>query len=119
MASIDDLRREIEREVRAYATLVDGTVEQAAQAAGKMAVQELKATSPKSPRGGDYAKSWTMRKINGRIVVGNAKHYRLTHLLERGHATLDGGRTLPQPHIKPVEDKVIDYFEELVRRGLS
>ena len=91
----------------------------------KEAVKTLKRTSPKLQ--GDYAKSWSVKaqkfyNAPTRYTIFNKKHYRLTHLLEYGHAKAGGtGRTKAQPHIKEVEDKVIaDYIEaaeEVIKNG--
>ena len=47
--------------------------------------------------------------------VYNEKYYRLTHLLEYGHATRNGGRTKSQPHIIWVEEEA----SESLINGLS
>lgn len=88
---------------------------------GKDCVDELQKTSPKrrGKGGGKYAKGWRIkseRSSGGLVttcVVHNATHYQLTHLLENGHATRDGGRTKSYPHIKPAEERVV---AEYVRR---
>lgn len=67
----------------------------------------------------EYNKGWKKRtssqktKMKGiQAVVWNEKHYQLTHLLEKGHALRDGGRSSAFPHIAPVEQKC---EEELIR----
>lgn len=78
---------------------------------------KLRATSPKQEGrgGGEYARGWEVKEIPSGItgrgttyVVCNPKHYRLTHLLERGHQTFNqyGGpykRARARKHIKPAE----------------
>ena len=97
-------------------------VKEAVQDAADIAVRDLKATSPRNT--GKYAKSWTQKKVKEtssekEIVVHVREHYRLTHLLEFGHAKRGGGRVAPRVHIKPVEEKVSEKLENDIRRGIS
>ena len=90
--------------------------------AGKEAVKDLKANSPKLT--GKYAKSWTVKKVSESshgldVVVHNKKYYRLTHLLEHGHAKRGGGRVDAIVHIKPVEERVTRDLENEIKRGVS
>lgn len=90
----------------------------------KESAQKLKQTSPrgKGRNAGEYAKSWTVKKERDKrsglytVTVHNKDHYQLTHLLEKGHALPQGGRTNPQEHIAPVErwaqDEVVRRIEE-------
>ena len=96
---------------------------------GKDCVTELKKTSPKrkGKGGGKYAKGWRIKSesSSGGLVttctVHNATHYQLTHLLENGHATRNGGRTKACPHIKPAEERVVAEYvrrtKEAIQKG--
>ena len=114
---------EISQILEAYTKEVNEGIKEIAEAIGEDAVGELKSTSPKRNR--KYAGSWRKKVDKGKnfinVKVHNAKYYRLTHLLEYGHATRSGGRTKAQPHIQPIEEKANQRFikevEELLRNG--
>lgn len=100
------------------------SIEKAAKKVGDAAVNRLKETSPK--RTGKYSRSWRLRAVtltHGTVsfVVHNARYASLTHLLEKGHALWQGGRSPAIPHIKPAEDQAIKDFEkeltDLIERG--
>ena len=123
--SIDQLAAEIAKGLADYSQDVVEKVNVSSERVGKTAVKQLKQTSPK--RYGKYAKSWTMKtepevgQPHNRIVHVKAPHYRLTHLLEHGHAKAGGGRVEGKPHIRPAEEMVIQEFvaevEEAIKRG--
>ena len=125
--NIDQLAAEIAKGLADYSQDVVEKVNVSSEAVGKAAVKQLKQTSPKRPGSGKYAKSWTMKtepevgQPHKRIVHVKAPHYRLTHLLEHGHAKKGGGRVEGKPHIRPAEEMVIQEFmqevEEAIKRG--
>ncbi len=45
--------------------------------------------------------------------------YRLTHLLEDGHAKRDGGRTKAMPHIQKHEQDAVQEFERRVEEVIK
>ncbi|OXS66080.1 hypothetical protein B1B04_24345 [Lysinibacillus sp. KCTC 33748] len=116
--NINDIATEINRTLANYAHGVGEDIEKVAEKVAKEGAQQLKTRSPKSPGGGDYAKGWRAKKVGKQWVVHNVK-YQLTHLLEKGHAKVNGGRVDPRVHIAPVEDEMIDQFikgtEEAIR----
>lgn len=85
-------------------------------------VNQLKQSSP--TRTGKYAGSWATKDgetATGRTtqIVHNEKHYRLTHLLEWGHATVGGGRVAPRPHIARAEQEAINKFEQKLKGAIE
>jgi len=114
-----------------YVEDIQEDVEESTDIVTKGAKQELIQTSPKSgiARDTKYYKGWTI-KIGARTrkksykytkVIWNKTNYQLTHLLEFGHATRNGGRTRAIPHIRPVEEKYnvefVDLLEKKIRRS--
>lgn len=116
---IGSLAAEINRQLALYAHQTDQSVQRISEEIATEGVEMLKVESPKSPGGGDYAKSWTVKKVGKVFVVHNKDHYRLTHLLEKGHAKVNGGRVDARVHIAPVEDKMVEKFEDELRRELT
>ena len=79
------------------------------EAGAKDTAKHLKSTSPKRHRySRGYARSWGVVKRGDSYIVRNARHYRITHLLENGHVIVNGvgsyGRTRPIKHIEPAEE---------------
>ena len=88
----------------------------------KKTVAELKKTSPTGTRG-KYAKSWTSQNTKNRngseAVIYSNEEYRLTHLLENGHALRNGGRAKAIPHIAPAEEKAKKELIEEIEKGIG
>ena len=112
---ISELSKEISNVVKSYSKEVELEAGEATELVAKETVQELKRSSP--------TRNWTKRKQGptGQIVFQKDPTYRLTHLLENGHALKRGGRTIGkvkgQPHIAIAEEKAVSSLEkELIRR---
>ncbi len=119
--NVDNLAAELAAGLTEYSDEITETIKNAVEEVSKSAVEELKKTSP--TRTGAYAKDWAAKKAyedtrSKRKTVYNKKHYQLTHLLEFGHAKRNGGRVAAVPHIKAVEEKVAQEFEEAIKRGI-
>ena len=115
----DQLAQEIMKILDDYRDTTVDKMKEAVDKAAKQAVNELKTSSPK--RTGAYAKDWAAkkdRKANkwayGKVVY-NKKHYRLTHLLEKGHRKVNGGMVAARPHIAKVEEKAINTLVEGIK----
>lgn len=96
------------------------------------AVEKLQSVSSFAPGGhpsGAYSKDWKQEEVKaGRLatkrVVHNEEHYRLTHLLEKGHVSKNGthrtfGRVAAYPHIAPVNEWANEELPRLVERKLK
>ncbi|WP_198306493.1 HK97 gp10 family phage protein [Dehalobacterium formicoaceticum] len=126
--SINKLAKEIASELEKYSSNIVEKIDVSSEKIGKKAVKALKDTSPKDT--GDYSKSWRMSSIEKgkgsqitarRIIHSKEPFYRLTHLLEHGHAKANGGRVEGRPHIEPVERMVVEEFvsevEGVIKNG--
>ena len=116
---IDKMASEIAQTMSEYSQDVAEATRKAVAEATAEAVLDLKRNSPKDT--GKYARSWKYDAVKEtktvfRNIVHNAKYYRLTHLLEHGHANArGGGRTPAHPHIGLAEAKAIENLEEKMR----
>ena len=86
---------------------------------GQRLLKEVKRKSP--DRTGAYAKSWRVKHsiVDGarfKHLIYNKDKFRLTHLLEHGHATKNGGRTDKFPHLLETEVEINKEFTEAVKR---
>lgn len=113
--SINQLASAIARELQRYSNLVEEEVETAKVEVADELVNTLKETSPEAT--GDYAKGWARKQVGGAQIVYNKTDYRLTHLLEYGHAKVNGGRVAPRVHIRPAEEKAIEEFERRIEEA--
>lgn len=120
---------EVDREIAAILNefvdeekeIIESVYESVADDTRRMVTETSKA---KFKGEGEYARGWevkqtgNLRRGETQLVVCNPKHYRLTHLLEKGHASMNqyGGpykRVRGRRHIKPAEKW---GKEELIRR---
>lgn len=118
---ISELGKAIQQVVEEYSEEAQKVVEETLPKVGKDAVKELKKRSPKKT--GKYAKGWKSKvekdRLGSKVVVYNKTSYQLTHLLEKGHANRNGGRTNGNPHIKPTEDKAVENALKQIKEGLE
>lgn len=117
MTSIDNLASEISKQLQTYTTEVEKKVKRAENKVTTEAVNDLKQTNPKSS--GGYAEGWAKKKTDQGIVIYNKNKPGLTHLLEKGHAKVSGGRVPGKPHIRPAEQRAVKDFEEAVEKAIK
>ncbi len=122
--SVDGLADAISETLQQYSDAVIGGIKKAEDITAKECKENLEADSPVGATG-KYKKGWKVTvtadtPLEKHTVIHN-KQAGLTHLLENGHATRNGGRTRAFPHIKPNEEKANEAFEkrveEVIRNG--
>lgn len=122
--SVDQLANEIAKGLAEYTKDIIEGIDEASEKISKNAVKKLKQDSPKNTK--KYSKGWAVKtekkygETNSHIIYNKNKPG-LTHLLEHGHAKRGGGRVEGKPHIRPVEEQVINEFtaevEKVVKGG--
>lgn len=126
--TVEQLRDEVNKIMEDYEKHAQSCLNEAATNYGKIAVRELKDSSPVAPKEevktpGRYKKGWAYKKEKSRlgvsVTVYNKTDGALTHLLEHGHALRQGGRSPANKHIAPVESEVTHDFFVNVEEKLS
>lgn len=114
--TVDELSNEIMKTLKEFEGMTDEAVEKGISKTAKDAVRDLQNAHPSgSGKYGSwdkaYNKGWKVmqtkrdKKYHKKATIHNATNYQLTHLLEKGHAKQNGGRTRAFPHIAPVAEK--------------
>ena len=103
-----------------YGDKVDNVLDEVIQETAKDAKGKISAASPKG-KTGRYSKGWRTENTGTRLSPGQTIYNTqpgLPHLLEFSHALRGGGRSVPQPHIGPVEENIPEIIEERLARKL-
>lgn len=112
--SLDSLDEEIKKALEDYNVEVVRVTNESIKETAKEAAIMLKNGGPYKNRTGAYAKDWTagQREKTKSVIqvqgytVYNKNHFQLTHLLEHGHQSRNGGRVKEFAHIAPVNDQM-------------
>ena len=120
--SIDNMANTIMKGMNEYKNLVSSEMKVAVKKASKSVKDDIQSHAPK--RTGAYAKSWVVKTTKESAdslvqTVYSPKKYMLAHLLEKGHAKRNGGRTKAMPHIAPAEERGIKELENNLKRSLG
>lgn len=112
---VEDLAQSVIKELDLYQMQLNEGI---SEVYDDVAVEALKLIKSNSKTAGfndrSYSDSWTKTvkhevkgayRVHG-VTIHNKKHYRLTHLLEKGHALSTGGRTRSFPHIAPTQEEM-------------
>lgn len=101
----------------------DEIVSNAAEKAARKGKNEVRKNARNTFDGtGKYAKSWDFKSgkkgQESYAEIGSTLPG-LPHLLEKGHATLNGGRVPGRAHIAPAAEVTFRAFEDELKKGIS
>ena len=124
---IDELQGVIKDYLENYIEDIEEDVKETTDQLSKEAVKELKKESPrrkldKKRKNPYYKVLSTKKQSKGRkytMTLNNRTNNQLTHFLEYGHATRNGGQTEAIPHIKPIEEKYNKLYEEKIEKAIK
>lgn len=119
---IKDLATEIAAGLTEYDQNVADEIKTIVDDVAQEGVDELQQSSPKLT--GSYRRGWRKKQTYAdtrtkRNTVFNKTDYQITHLLEYGHASRNGGRVKPRVHVKPVEEKMVTELQERIEKAVQ
>lgn len=118
-----DLGAALEETLTVYHQNVVEEIDRAGDTAMQALVKRTRATAPKGARG-DFKRHIAGKRLEKTtrrstyVWYVKAPDYRLTHLLVKGHATKDGGRTEADPFLANALGEVLPQYEEAVKEAI-
>ncbi len=125
MVQIDDLSDAIMEQLETYEEEITELMKKSVDKAAKDCMQTIKGHISFKQRTGDYVKNFRLKTsyeddyTKRRTWYVGGGEYRLTHLLEYGHAKVNGGRTKAFPHIKYGEEVAQNNLMNYLKEGIS
>lgn len=127
--NIDQLADEVVKALEDFRDITVDVMKDAVDRTAKETVEDIRGNIESSgiKGGGKYRKSWAAKKDAGargryayaKVVYARAPHYRLTHLLEHGHAKISGGRVPAYPHVKTAEESAQERLAQYIKDGIE
>ncbi len=120
----DEFDNELEQMLNSYSLEVEKAVDTASEKCAKQVNKVIKKHCTFGGTG-KYIRAFRIEKVKSSILTTGRRWYvkkpyfRLTHLLENGHAKRNGGRTKAYPHIKYGEEFAKANYENYVKEEVK
>ena len=123
---LNELDKAINEILMGYSDEVISDTKDVVDEVTQKALSIVKSNAPveeKSKRKGKYKRSLKKKTVyesatEKRNVI-YAGEYQLAHLLEKGHAKVNGGRTKAQPHFQYGNDYVLDELPKKIKKKIG
>ena len=122
---IDQIAEAIEEELTIYSDHVIEGVKKTAKQKMRQLVKKTKDTAPVGTRKKHYKSNIASKKLGettrqiSYLWYVRGDDYRLSHLLENGHQTKDGGRVKGTHFIKKSSDRIIEEYLKEVKEVIE
>jgi len=125
---LDGLEKAVNQALMEYGDEATKVVKEVVTEIGKETAKKVKAEAlakglKRQKSGKHYVNGWRAKveatRTGVKLVVHNATKPQLTHLLENGHAKVNGGRVDGRTHIAPVNDWAQKETLERIEKRLS
>lgn len=123
---VDNLTKAILTELENFQDVTEEACEKGVTKTAKEAVKSLRNAHPagsgKYGSWDEYNRGWkvmqtkTDKRYHKKATIHNETDYQLTHLLEKGHALVGGGRARAFPHIAPVAEKCEEELLKTIKK---
>lgn len=121
-----DLSKAVATVLGDYEESIIDTVQRVTEDLAKEGLRKVKSASPvsgKSPKRSAYKSGWRKKVETNRLgtsaVIYNEKYPGLVHLLEKGHALRNGGRTAANPHVAPVQEWMNEELRKRIKEAIQ
>lgn len=124
--NLDNLAAEISSQLEDFRDNTVEVMDSAVKRVARETVKDIQKNIDGAGIGGtEYRKSWAQKQdpnmrgkwASGRVVY--SKMPQLPHLLEHGHAKVNGGRVEGRPHIAPAEEAAVKKLERYIKAGIE
>lgn len=123
--NVDSLASEILKQLESYSEEVTEGIKKSVDIVAKEVNEEIKSHITFVEHTHDYVKAFKIKKVTdsqynrSRTWYVSGDQYRLTHLLEKGHALQQGGRAKAYKHIEFGEELAQKRMEELSKEVIK